>query len=107
MSSLKEVNMELRWHKLVPRCPKCDDELVITDFSFSADGEILLEMGCAECGTAFQMLTTTTKLISRAMYQDIREAMQIAHDVKEEIAKPATDPTNDDNWLHDLGIGGE
>ena len=96
--------MQMKWHKLELLCPTCNTEPLIVDVSASADGEILFEMACAGCDTALVMKTTGTKMAARALYQDIEE--RLSSEVPKPQPEEKSNDQSDDDWLHDLGIGG-
>lgn len=101
--------MEMKWHRVELRCPQCNEEPLITDISASSDGAILVEMACCKCGTALQMMTTGTRMATRALYQDIEEQLAAKNPQQRLLAPPPppkVDKKSDDDWLHDLGISG-
>lgn len=93
----------MKWHKLVLRCPECQEEPLVTDISSSADGEILVEMYCAKCQSPLLMKTSGQRLATQALYADIEERVQVQ---PKQIEAPKEE-FNDNDWLHDLGIGGD
>jgi protein-arginine kinase activator protein McsA len=101
--------MQTRWHSIELLCPTCQNKPAIIDISASADGEILIEMVCAGCEAQLVMKTTGAHMAQKALYQDIEERMsgEVPQPQTPEEEVSESDTQSDDDWLHDLGIGGE
>jgi hypothetical protein len=103
--------MDIRWHKVGLNCKHCENELTITEMSSSADGEIRLDLVCVKCAKSMYWVTNTARLITMALYSDIEECMAKKSPqnrpnmpVRPPLAEPK--PKDDNDFLHDLGIGG-
>ena len=98
---------DCRWHKMSFPCKQCSDEMMITAFATSADGEALLELACIKCGKQFQWRRFFTQLIYEDTVSDLEEKPPKPLVVKPPLRLPPPQQTEQDRqWLKDLGIEG-
>lgn len=99
--------MDMRWHKVVLECPKCHVEPLIQSLSFSADGEVLVEMLCPKCQALLAWTSSLPKLVAKALYADIEtytKPRPVPKPVKVPLLLPPKETPADKQFFHDLGI---
>ena len=59
------------WHKLAFNCNHCDKQITILRISACANGEILIEGICVQCGINLGFKTDIQKILTTCVQADI------------------------------------